>query len=105
QFRATATHPTPSGAAIEECHVEVGNYQGVFRTRCLGQDSPIAVEDHGIAGAYLVVVLAYAVGEKQEQPVVVGSGRQPAQEPLAPPGAVYFRFKTLWVRVSLVPDL
>src|SRR5205085_1956945 len=70
-----------------------------------GEDAPVGVEDHGFAGANLIVIHTDAVAEDKEQAVVMGATGQPAHEPAAAFVAAKFAFDSGGIGVAIIPNL
>ena len=83
QLRPAGADPAAAGALGDQGQIEIGDHHAIGWFVDLCDRAAVGVEDHGVAGANFVVVDAYAVGEKDEQSVVVGAGGEPAQEPFA----------------------
>src|SRR5688572_28793163 len=73
--------PADAGAAVAEGSVEIGHDHVVADSLGFADDAAVTVDDHGVAGADFVVILADAIGKNEEHAVVVGPRRQPTHQP------------------------
>ncbi len=70
----TALHPPLTTGEGEQGCIKVGNYHVIINYIAFRKDSPIGVQDHGIACTHFIVILSYPVAEDEEHSVVMGTG-------------------------------
>src|SRR4029434_1552973 len=104
EFGATGTNPLSARRMGEETRVQVSNDQCVFGLRRLGESAAVRIQNHGVAGANLVVVHADTVAEDEKQAVIVCATGQPPHQPAAALVASEFAFDRLGVSVAIVPE-
>lgn len=72
EFGAPAFDPAPSGGQWQEFEIQTRDDHIVAGCGALGDDPAVGIDDHGVAGAYFVVVAADPIAEDDEDAVVMG---------------------------------
>ena len=84
--------------------VEIGDDHLIGGAARLGENPAVGIEDHGIAGANLVIIDTDAIAEEEEEPIVVGAGRQPAHKPASSFGSIQFCLDRRRILKTTLPE-
>ena len=83
--------------------MEITELKKILRAFLFVSPSPVQIEDHRVSGADLAIVEADAVGEDDEEPVVVCPSREPPEDPFVTLVALELGLDGFGVVLAIVP--